>query len=241
MEPVFENVKEKEKESPLAEQAAGQISRLIIERQLTHGDKLPNEFELAEQLNVGRGTVREAVKLLVARNVLEIRRGRGTYVTQQTGVVHDPLGFAYMPGQRRLARELMEIRLHLEPWAAALAAREASPEDVETLRRLCGEIEGLIRAGENHLPKDEALHVEIARCTGNRVLPKLLPVVGYSVRLSGALNDPSIYEETIETHQQIVDAIAAGDEDAAREAMRRHLSGNLLACGPENGEPNSTE
>lgn len=236
-EPVFENVKEKEKESPLAEQAAGQISRLIIERQLTHGDKLPNEFELAEQLNVGRGTVREAVKLLVARNVLEIRRGRGTYVTQQTGVVHDPLGFAYMPGQRRLARELMEIRLNLEPWAASLAARHADTEDVALLRRLCREIEDLIHAGEDHLPQDEALHIQIARCTRNRVLPKLLPVVAYSVRLSGALNDPGIYQETIETHRQIVDAIAAGDEEAAREAMYRHLSANLLACAPEENGP----
>lgn len=71
---IFETVKDRE--SPLAEQAAEQISQLIIDRQLTNGEKLPNEFELAEQLNVGRGTVREAVKLLVARNVLEIRRGR---------------------------------------------------------------------------------------------------------------------------------------------------------------------
>lgn len=59
IEPVFENVREKE--SPLAEQAAGQISQLIIDRQLIHGEKLPNEFELAQQLNVGRGTVREEI------------------------------------------------------------------------------------------------------------------------------------------------------------------------------------
>lgn len=227
LDPVFENVKEKE--SPLAEQAAGQISQLIIDRQLVHGEKLPNEFELAQQLNVGRGTVREAVKLLVARNVLEIRRGRGTYVTQQTGVVRDPLGFAYMPNQPRLARELLDIRLTLEPWAAALAARQADEQDVAELRRLCKEIEELIRAGENHLERDEALHVRIAHCTQNRVLPKLLPVIAYSVQLFGALNDTCIYEETIETHRQIIDAIAAHDEEAARSAMRRHLTGNLRA------------
>ena len=60
---LFETVKDKE--VPLAEQVAEQIRQLIIDRQLTHGEKLPNEFELAQQLNVGRGTVREAVKLLV--------------------------------------------------------------------------------------------------------------------------------------------------------------------------------
>ena len=85
-EHIFETVKDKE--LPLAEQVAGQIRQLIIDRQLTNGEKLPNEFELAQQLNVGRGTVREAVKLLVARNVLEIRRGRGTF------------GPAYRCGQR---------------------------------------------------------------------------------------------------------------------------------------------
>ena len=79
---LFETVKDKE--VPLAEQVAEQIRQLIIDRQLTHGEKLPNEFELAQQLNVGRGTVREAVKLLVARNVLEIRRGRGTFVARHT-------------------------------------------------------------------------------------------------------------------------------------------------------------
>ena len=182
---IFETVKDRE--SPLAEQAAEQISQLIIDRQLTNGEKLPNEFELAEQLNVGRGTVREAVKLLVARNVLEIRRGRGTFVAHQTGVVHDPLGFAYMPDQLRLAHELLDIRLNVEPWVASLAAQQATAEDVVELRALCLEVEALIHAGENHLRRDEALHVRIARCTQNRVVCKLLPVITYSVQLFGKL------------------------------------------------------
>ena len=70
---IFETVKDRE--SPLAEQAAEQISQLIIDRQLTNGEKLPNEFELAEQLNVGRGTVREAVGRLPGR-AAGYRRGR---------------------------------------------------------------------------------------------------------------------------------------------------------------------
>ena len=224
---LFETVKDKE--VPLAEQVAEQIRQLIIDRQLTHGEKLPNEFELAQQLNVGRGTVREAAKLLVARNVLEIRRGRGTFVARHTGVVNDPLGFAYMPDQLRLAHELLDIRLIMEPWVASLVAQHATEEDVAELRALCREIEDLIHAGENHLLRDEALHVRIARCTQNRVVPKLLPVIAYSVQLFGSLNDQRIYQETIDTHRQIVDAIAAHDPETAREAMYRHLAGNLTA------------
>ena len=230
-ENLFETVKGKE--SPLAEQAAEQISQLIIDRQLAHGEKLPNEFELAEQLNVGRGTVREAVKLLVARNVLEIRRGRGTFVAHHTGVVQDPLGFAYMPDQLRLAHELLDIRLNVEPWVASLAAQQATEEDVADLRRLCEEIEGLIHAGQNHLLRDEALHVRIARCTQNRVVSKLLPVITYSVQLFGKLTDQRIYQETIETHRRIVDAIANHDPDGARDAMHEHLMGNFSAISEQ--------
>ena len=205
---LFETVKDKE--VPLAEQVAEQIRQLIIDRQLTHGEKLPNEFELAQQLNVGR-------------------RGRGTFVARHTGVVNDPLGFAYMPDQLRLAHELLDIRLIMEPWVASLAAQHATEEDVAELRALCREIEDLIHAGENHLLRDEALHVRIARCTQNRVVPKLLPVIAYSVQLFGSLNDQRIYQETIDTHRQIVDAIAAHDPETAREAMYRHLAGNLTA------------
>ncbi|WP_295581715.1 FadR/GntR family transcriptional regulator [uncultured Oscillibacter sp.] len=222
---IFETVRDKE--SPLAEQAADQISQLIIDRQLTNGEKLPNEFELAEQLNVGRGTVREAVKLLVARNVLEIRRGRGTFVTHQTGVIHDPLGFAYMPDQLRLAHELLDIRLNIEPWVASLAAQQATARDVEELGQLCREVEELIHAGQNHLLRDEAFHVRIASCTQNRVIEKLLPVITYAVRLFGQLTDQRIYQETIETHRRVVDAIARHDPAAARTAMHEHLMGNL--------------
>lgn len=221
---IFETIKDTSR--PLAEQVAEQIRLLIIDRHLNNGEKLPNEFDLAEQLNVGRGTVREAVKLLVARNVLEIRRGRGTFVTQQTGVIHDPLGFAYMPDQARLARELLDIRLNMEPWIASMAARHATEEDILELRRLCREVEDLIHAKKNSLPKDEELHICIARCSQNRVAPKLLPVITYSVHLFGKLRGGRVHQDTIDTHRRIVDAIANHDADAAKASMHMHLMTN---------------
>ncbi len=211
---------------PLAEQVAEQIRLLIVDRHLTNGEKLPNEFELAEQLNVGRGTVREAVKLLVARNVLEIRRGCGTFVAQQTGVIHDPLGFAYMPEQARLARELLDIRLIMEPWIASMAAQNATEEDVVELWELCREVEELIAQGKNSLSKDEELHIRIARCSQNRVAPKLLPVVTYSVHLFGKLRGSRFHQDTIDTHRRIVAAIEAHDPDAAKASMHMHLMTN---------------
>ena len=95
MDMMFKNVQE-QRELSLSERVARQISDLIKERNLSAGDKLPNEFELGESLNVGRGTIREAVKLLVARNCLEIRRGKGTFVTEELGKVNDPFGFEFV-------------------------------------------------------------------------------------------------------------------------------------------------
>lgn len=119
---VFSNIQDN-RTSSLAEQVADQINQVIIDQNINAGEKLPNEFELAARLNVGRGTIREAVKLLVARNCLEIRRGKGTFVVEKPGQIEDPLGFAYVKDKITLAVDLMELRLQLEPWVAQLAAQ----------------------------------------------------------------------------------------------------------------------
>ena len=134
-ETYFENIKTKE--SSLPERTAEQISKLIVEKHLTSEDKLPSEFELAELLHVGRGTIREGVKLLVARNVLEIRRGKGTYIAPNPGEIPDPLGFAYYPDQFQLALDLAEIRAQTEPWVARMAAEHATTENLRQLRESC--------------------------------------------------------------------------------------------------------
>ena len=213
----------------LPERVADQIRQLIIERHMECGDKLPNEFELAQQLNVGRGSVREAVKLLVARNVLELRRGKGTFIADNTGVVDDPFGFAYLEDEPRLANELMDIRRQLEPWIAAKAAEQANDQDIAELRVLQYKVEELIQSGQDHLAADQQLHIRIADCTDNRVLRELVPVITYSVHLFGNLTQRRLRQETIDTHAAVVDAIAAHDPEAAREAMQEHLKHNRLS------------
>jgi DNA-binding FadR family transcriptional regulator len=212
--------------APLPERVADQIAQLIITRNLKSGDKLPNEFELATHLNVGRGTVREAVKILVARNILTIKRGKGTFITKHPGQVEDPFGFAFYTDRIKLAQDLLEVRMHLEPWVAYLAAQRATPENIALIKERCSQVEDDILNGVNHLPNDIKLHISIAECTKNDVVPKLIPVISYSVDLLGSLNKNSLRSETIITHRSIVDAIAAHDPDAAREAMIAHLDQN---------------
>lgn len=220
----FENVRPSD--SSLPEQVAEQISQLIIDRRLACGDKLPNEFELAAQLHVGRGTVREAVKLLAARNVLVIRRGKGTFIARHPGEVDDPLGFAYYPDQVRLAMDLLEVRTRLEPWVAAAAAQRASLDDMDQVRETCLLVEQDIFSGRDHLKRDTEFHISIARCTQNLVVPKLIPIIIYSVELFGSLNGNVLLDETVADHRAIMTAICARDAKAAEAAMEEHMENN---------------
>lgn len=212
----------------LPERTAEQISRLIVEQHLTSGDKLPSEFELAELLHVGRGTVREGVKLLIARNVLEIRRGKGTYIAPNPGEVSDPLGFAYYPDQMQLAMDLVDIRGQMEPWVARMAAERAAPEDLTGLREACSMVEQDILARRDHSKNDVRFHVAIAKCTHNLVVPKLIPIITYAITLFVSLTESRLKMETLIDHRELMDAICNGDGERAEKIMIQHIEHNRV-------------
>ena len=222
---VFSNIQDN-RTSSLAEQVADQINQVIIDQNINAGEKLPNEFELAAHLNVGRGTIREAVKLLVARNCLEIRRGKGTFVVEKPGQIEDPLGFAYVKDKITLAVDLMELRLQLEPWVAQLAAQRIEENEKDTLRQLCEQVEHKIRSGEDHGPADKDFHAYVARCTHNSVITEIMPVITYSIEMFTKFKAPRLLEDTIRTHWQIMEAICANDPQKAYDSMYEHVSEN---------------
>ena len=237
MEAHFETIHAKD--TSLPEQTAEQISKLIVEQRLTSKDKLPSEFELAELLHVGRGTVREGVKLLVARNVLEIRRGKGTYIAQNPGEIPDPLGFAYYPDQLRLAMDLVEIRGQMEPWVARTAAERADSESLKVLREACSVVEQDILAQRDHSQSDVRFHVAIAECTHNLVVPKLIPVITYAIELFVSLTEGRLKTETLVGHRELLDAICDKDGERAANAMKQHIEYNramLAGCMKELSE-----
>ena len=214
------------KEASLPEQAAEQISRLIVEQHLTQEDKLPSEFELAEMLGVGRGSIREGVKLLVARNVLEIRRGKGTYIAPNPGEVPDPLGFIYYPNQFQLSLDLAEIRLQMEPWVARMAAERAGEGDLKNLRQACCAVEQDIVAERDHSKSDVLFHVAIAECTHNLVVPKLIPIITYAIKLFVSLTESQLKAQTLVDHREILDAICDRDAERAAKIMECHIEYN---------------
>lgn len=211
---------------PLVEKTSENIIKIIIKEKLNEGDQLPNEYELAELLEVGRSTVREAIKALVSRNIIEIRRGAGTFVSQKLGVVEDPFGFIFVEDKLQLAKDLLQIRFMLEPQIALLAAQNATKEDIEELGNLCKEIEELILAQEDYAQKDIAYHTKIASCTKNTVMPKLIPIITASINIFISITKKALVKETIETHREIYQAIEQGDGKAAHDAMLLHLVHN---------------
>ena len=117
----------------LAGQTADALIAYIVDRGLEQGDRLPNERELSGLLGVGRSTLREAVRMLSSRNILEARQGAGVFVSGNTGVSDDPLGFTFIRDKQKLAADLVEFRMMLEPRVAALAALRATPAQADEL------------------------------------------------------------------------------------------------------------
>ena len=188
----------------LTDRVADEIVRSIIGQKLKPGDKLPNEFELAKTLGVGRSTLREAIKTLVSRSVVEIRRGSGTFVSARSGVSEDPLG--------------------LEPRLASLAASRCTPEELDDLMHLCDACEKKMLAGDDFSKENTAYHAAIARTSGNVVVPNLAVILcGPPSRLAGTPSQKAL-EELARTNREILTAIGAHDEMAAYDAMLLHLA-----------------
>ena len=152
----------------LGSQIEDSLMEYILNEPVAIGEKLPNEFELAEKFGVGRSTIREAVKSLVSKGVLEVRRGSGTYVVSTSSLEEDPLGLGRFEDKYHLALELFEVRLMLEPEIAALASEYASEEEKAQLESLCDQVERQYTAGINHIKKDIEFHTCIAKCSRNR-------------------------------------------------------------------------
>lgn len=125
----------------LGQKTEDRLMKFILDEPIQVGEKIPNEYELTERFQVGRSTVREAVKGLVSRGVLEVRRGDGTYVISTSYMENDVLGFGSVQDKYQLAMDLFEVRLMFEPEIVMLACKNATEEQIKEAERLCKEVE----------------------------------------------------------------------------------------------------
>jgi len=210
----------------LAQQAAEQIIRHIKERGYVPGEKLPTEAELSRLLGVGRNTLREAVRILVSRNIVTVRQGSGTFLSEKQGIADDPFGFSFVEDRRKLTRDLMQIRVMLEPPIAALAAQYASPEEVARMEETLKEIEALMEAKQDYSEKDTQFHVQIANCSRNSVVTNLIPVISSGVSVFAREVASAEYRQTVRSHRAILRAIKEKRPVEAQQAMQFHLMYN---------------
>jgi DNA-binding FadR family transcriptional regulator len=210
----------------LAEQIAEKICSLIHEQHLSQGEKLPNESELAQLFHVGRGTIREAVKLLISKNILEIHRGKGTFVSEKLGVVEDPFGFTYAENKIQLVGDLITMRYILEPEIAFIAASNASVDEIERMKAIVSDIDSLAASNKDYSEKDVSFHTLIAESSRNMVMPQLIPVISYGINLYNHLLEKYETLRALAIHHDIINAIKARDAEQAKATMRKHLDYN---------------
>ncbi|MEJ1126754.1 FadR/GntR family transcriptional regulator [Variovorax sp. CCNWLW225] len=206
----------------LADSAANSIRAEISAGRWAVGSRIPIEPQLALLLGVSRGTVREAVKTLVSRGLLEVRQGSGTYV--RSGF--DPS--ANLQKMRRASlRDQFEVRRALEVEAARLAAVRHTAKDLRNLRALLDQ-RGLPDAsdgGASFIQRDLDFHLAIVDVSGNLALAETCRfITGYIKDTIGSSIGTSLPEPDQAAHESIVEAIASRDPDRAAEAVRAFMA-----------------
>jgi GntR family transcriptional repressor for pyruvate dehydrogenase complex len=202
-----------------------QLRESIAAGEVRPGDRLPSEQELARQFGVNRTTVREALQELCALGLLEVHRGRGTFVTSPSEQASQKLASAILLDQISVL-ELLEARTVIEGRVAAFAAQRATDSDVTELRTLCDQLESNVDDVDIYLACDTAFHLCLAKCTGNKALLRIVDTIrdllGEQQRWLIGL--PRQTRTANLQHRRILDAISSHDEDAAIDAITEHLN-----------------
>lgn len=214
-----------EQESRLSDRIADSIlSMITVERRFLPGSKLPNENILSEELQVSRTTLREAIRILATRGVLEIRRGRGTFVRKDFKM-NQFRELSSLNKAKVKARDLYEMRLIFEPEAAYYAALRATEEEIQRILTLGAEIEQRIRERKDRTEVEQSFHKSIAKATHNEFMNQLMPVIyegiNKGVKLSEAHEEA--VQATLVDHRILMDFLKARNEEGARNAMRIHI------------------
>ncbi len=217
----------------LTDSVVASILALVESGELSAGDRLPIEKDLAEQLGVSRGSLREGVRALAVLGVLETRQGDGTYVSALDA--SKLLGPLTLFADRQMTADpaqLLHVRRVLEAESAASAARLATDEQITAMGSLLDRVDVLLAAGaeENDITAiidvDTAFHRHIAQAAGNPLLAALVNSLAgrtYRTRVWRALEERGVTAATQAEHRAILDEIRSRDPDRARMRMNLHL------------------
>lgn len=187
------------------------------------GSQIPTECELAEMLGVGRGVVREALATLKAFGLIVSQPGRGTFVTRD---LSELVTWIIAIGSDN--RELLEARYGIDAWINYLAARKATPEDVERITELVDQMERAVAENKDReeiVLIDDEFHDAMANATHNSVLARLSVIMSASLEHSRRANisTADLLAEALRSHRELAEAVRRHDPDSAFAATRRSL------------------
>ena len=205
------------------EKSSEDILQYIKDHNLTAGDKLPTEMELSKLLGVGRNTVREALRLLLSRNIVVIRQGAGSFVSDKNGISDDPLGFFMVDDRKKLIEDLLQARVIIEPQIASVAAQNRTEEELARLEEALKNVEQTMTERSNFSVEDGEFHTCIANCTHNRVIAELIPVITKGIAEFSSGVKKQEYQQTLVSHRNIFIAIRDQKPIEAGQAMSYHL------------------
>ena len=217
----------------LAQRSADAIYNMIInEGKFAPGMQLPNENDLAAQLGISRATLRESNSILAAQGILEVHRGRGTFVAKDVHALRN-VKVGDIDSQRIRLRDLYETRLLFEPEMAALACLRATDAEIKNILQLGAEVENIINRGEDRTEIDQAFHRAIVEAAHNDFLLRLIPVVNRAIAESIELNpnDKALAEDTIRDHALVMEFLQKRDATAAKQAMSIHIRHAFFTLG----------
>jgi GntR family transcriptional repressor for pyruvate dehydrogenase complex len=221
---AFETIRKSSAPAMVAEQ----IIEKITGGELAPGSRLPAQRDLARQLGVGRSSVREAINALVVMGYLEPFQGKGTFIKALLPNADAGIGKLNAAFSASSIFDLMEARELLECRSAALAAERADDRHIRKLKAAMQAVAGTESDYAIFLDADIRFHAAVADAAGNVVLRELTKlvlekVVAHHNELKTALLPPAYRDLSIRTAKRIVEAIVAGDGEAAARWMARHL------------------
>lgn len=209
----------------LAEAVAEEILSMIAsEHRFNVGDKLPNENELSAGLGVSRTTLREAIRVLAAHGVLEIRRGKGTYVTNGINAGEE-LDLKELTASPLDMKDLYEMRLIFEPQTAYYAARRATDRELERILHYGRLEEEQILKKEDRTESEQEFHKAIAKATHNEFMNRLMPILYRAIDKGVLLSDTreEMVRDTLNDHRMIMEFLSKRDAQGAKTAMELHI------------------
>ena len=227
----------------LSEKVTRVLAGRIVEAARSSSDVyLPTEQEVCEEFGVSKTVAREVMARLEALKLVTVRHGRRMQLRPSSDWNYlDPLMLELedFEGVRRLLGELHEVRVLIEPEAAAHAAEAAEPDRIEAMREAIEGMKRNLERPEVFLEYDIAFHAEIVVSAKNRVISHLIDAIADLMRTSRRLTNmvPGGLPHAVEDHAAVLAAIEAGDSDRARQAMRDHIRWGAQRAGvlPEDG------